>query len=154
MVLSEKALTRPSNISRCAPWTVLRSYLLCMATPLLHKIHNHKSAVVSGVKCQKVCMSYLIKISEDADDIPCDEVLNNSQHNLNVTSDEDNSDVHLKFSSREAMRDFAKSILHESYYGSGVNPMELYPLDSSIVDGVRLTDKSNRVFIWYPKNRI
>jgi hypothetical protein len=99
-------------------------------------------------------MSYLIEISEDADDIPCDEVLNNSQHNLNVTSDEGNSDVHLKFSSREAMRDFAKSILHESYYGSGVNPMELYPLDSSIVDGVRLTDKSNRVFIWYPKNSI
>mgnify|MGYP006999718050 CR=1 FL=1 len=40
-----------ANISRCAPWTALRLRLLCMASPLLHKIHNRKSAVVGGVKC-------------------------------------------------------------------------------------------------------
>ena len=45
----KKCLTRPSNIVRFALWTALRLRLLCMASPLLHKIHNHKSAVVGGV---------------------------------------------------------------------------------------------------------
>lgn len=50
--LSNLSLTRLSNISRCAPWTALLSRLLCMASPLSHKIYKSKSAVVSGVKHQ------------------------------------------------------------------------------------------------------
>ena len=37
MLLICKALTRPINISRSAPWTALRLWVLCMATPLCTK---------------------------------------------------------------------------------------------------------------------
>lgn len=46
-----KSLTRPINIVRYALWTALHLRLLCVASPILHKIHNHKSAVVGGVAC-------------------------------------------------------------------------------------------------------
>ncbi len=95
-------------------------------------------------------MSQSVILDEEAGDIPSDEVLNNESHNLSVEVDSNNNDVHLKFSSREAMRDFAKSILHESYYGSG--EIEFYPLVSDgkslVVDGVRLTENSKRMFVW------
>jgi hypothetical protein len=70
-----------------------------------------------------------------------------------VKVDSQKNDVHLAFSSRESLRDFAKTLLHESYYGSGT--VELYPLGTEngwlAVDGVRLTEQSSRVFIWYPE---
>ena len=95
-------------------------------------------------------MSQSVILDEEASDIPSDEVLNNDSHNLSVVVDSNNNDVHLKFSSKEAMRDFAKSILHESYYGSG--EVEFYPLISEgkahVVDGVRLTENSKRMFVW------
>ncbi len=43
-------VTRPSNISRYAPWTAFPSLVLRMAAPLLCKTINKKSAVVGGVK--------------------------------------------------------------------------------------------------------
>ncbi|MDR7092259.1 MULTISPECIES: hypothetical protein [Cellvibrio] len=97
-------------------------------------------------------MSHTIEITEGADGIPSDTVLNDESHSLTVKVGTYNNDVHLEFSSRESLRDFAKTLLHESYYGSGA--VELYPLGTEngwlVVDGVRLTEKSSRVFIWYP----
>lgn len=51
------------------------------------------------------------------------------------------------------MRDFALNLLHESEFGTG--DIELYPLIDSdgkrhVVDGVRLSVNSSRVFIRYP----
>ena len=98
-------------------------------------------------------MSYTIEITESAEGIPSDTVLNDESHSLTVKVDSQNNDVHLAFSSRESLRDFAKTLLHESYYGSGT--VELYPLGTGngwlVVDGVRLTEQSSRVFIWYPE---
>ena len=99
-------------------------------------------------------MSQTIVIDEEASDIPTDVVFNNEEHNLEIKVDSGNDYVNFEFSSREAMRGFAKSLLHESYYGSG--SVELFPLVSEnkalVVNGVRLTEKSARVFVWYPEN--
>lgn len=71
-------------------------------------------------------MSYTIEITESAEGIPSDTVLNDESHSLTVKVDSQNNDIHLAFSSRESLRDFAKTLLHASYYGSGT--VELYPL--------------------------
>ncbi len=97
-------------------------------------------------------MSIKFEIDEDSEDYPSDEVLNDESHNLSVSVDLDNRDVYMKFSSSEAMRDFAISLLQNSQYGSG--EIELYPLGTDdgwqVVDGVRLTENSSRVFIAHP----
>jgi hypothetical protein len=98
-------------------------------------------------------MSYIIEITEDANDIPSEYVLNNESHSLTVDVNTDNKDVHLTFSTKESLRDFAKSLLHASYFGCGT--IELYPLGTNdgwqVVDGVRLSEHSSRVFISYPE---
>lgn len=97
-------------------------------------------------------MSHTIKITEAAEDIPSDTVLKDESHNLTIKTDLENNDIYLEFSTRESMRDFAKSLLHESYYGSG--EIELYPLGTEggwqVVNGVRLSENSPRVFVWFP----
>ena len=99
-------------------------------------------------------MSHTIKITKDADQIPSDMVLNDESHTLSIKVDRENDDVYLEFSTQEAMRDFAKNLIHESYYGSG--EIELYPLGQNgswhVVDGARLTENSSRVFVRYPKS--
>ena len=99
-------------------------------------------------------MSYSIEIDEDGNGIPSEIVLNDESHSLEVTINADNKYVKLQFSTSQAMRDFAKNLLHASYYGTG--SIELYPLGSEngllVVDGVRLTKNSARVFIEYPQN--
>ncbi len=96
-------------------------------------------------------MSHSIVIDEEATGIPSDEVLADETHQLAVKIDNENSDIYLSFSTREAMRDFAKSLLQESIYGNG--SVELYPLNydgkQMVVDGVRLSSESPRVFIDY-----
>ena len=98
-------------------------------------------------------MSYTIEITEGADGVPSDTVLNDESHSLAVKVDSQNNGVYFSFSSRESLRDFAKTLLHESYYGSGT--VELYPIGTEngwlVVNGVRLTEQSSRVFIWYPE---
>ena len=95
-------------------------------------------------------MSQKIEITADADGIPSDTVLRDQSHSLTVKVDANNKDVYLEFTTRESLRDFAKSLLHESYYGSG--EIELYPLGTKnewlVVNGVRLTEGSSRVFIF------
>lgn len=98
-------------------------------------------------------MNYLIKITEDASDIPSEEILNNESHSLKVDVNIGNKDVYLTFSTKESLREFAKSLIHASYFGGGT--IELYPLGTSngwqVVDGVRLSEHSSRVFISHPK---
>ncbi|WP_136678477.1 hypothetical protein [Neptunomonas sp. XY-337] len=92
-------------------------------------------------------------IDEDCENVTSNEVCDNEFHQLKVSVDERNSDIYLSFSSRESMRDFALSLLHESAYGSGW--AELYPLGFEgkqlVVNGVRLSPDSSRIFIDYPK---
>ncbi|GJM08355.1 MAG: hypothetical protein DHS20C11_06310 [Lysobacteraceae bacterium] len=98
-------------------------------------------------------MSHTIEITEAGDEIPSEVVLKDQSHSLAVSVDTRNKDVYLSFTSRESLREFAKQMLHESYYGTG--DMELQPLGTEegwlVVNGVRLAENSSRVFVRYPR---
>ncbi len=91
-----------------------------------------------------------VVITKSASDIPCDEVLSDEKHILLVTVDRENQDVYLKFSSRLALYDFARSLLHEAVFGEGTKK-EFYPLvvegNAQVVEGVRLANGSSRIFL-------
>ncbi|GEM_PF-923340 len=91
-------------------------------------------------------------IDPDGESILSSEVAHDQRHNLHVSVDRDNGDVYLGFSSREALYDFAKSLLHEAVFGWG-DRKEFYPLivegKELVVDGARLTNGSSRVFVSY-----
>lgn len=95
----------------------------------------------------------VVKLTEGGEDIPSDENFNNESHNLSARVDKNNGDIYLKFSSRLAMYDFARSLMHEAIFNAG-DTTELYPLGFEgklqIVDGVRLTLDSSRIFVNYP----
>lgn len=101
-------------------------------------------------------MSDLLKpnifISEEAADIPSETVASSEDHILTASVDTENRDIYLRFSSRIAMYDFARSLLHEAIYEVGAQ-MELYPLAFEgkllLVNGVRLSRGSSRIFISY-----
>lgn len=94
-----------------------------------------------------------IRITQDGDEIPLEEVSKNEENFLSAKVDSDNGDILLDFSSRIAMYDFARSLLHEAIYGIS-GQKEFYPLGFEgkvlVVDGVRLSLESSRIFISYP----
>jgi hypothetical protein len=94
-----------------------------------------------------------VHITPDGDDVPSDAVLHDDSHYLSVNLNSENTDVQLVFSSRLAMYEFARALLHEAAYGEN-GQIELYPLSFEgkllVVDGVRLSLDSSRVFINYP----
>jgi hypothetical protein len=91
-------------------------------------------------------------ISESADEIPLAEVAANEAHQLSVEVNANNKYACLNFTSRLAMYDFARSLLHEALYGRGgqkeFNPME-YQGKLEIIDGVRMPLDSARLFVFY-----
>lgn len=105
--------------------------------------------------CIENNMSRKFIIDSEATNIPSAEVLNNESHRLDVAVDSKNHDIYMEFTSRESLRDYALNLLHESEYGTG--EVELYPLGSKekqhVVNGVRLTNKSPRIFINFPNEK-
>lgn len=97
-------------------------------------------------------LSPVIDLSKSDIDFPSLEVVRDERHKLLVEVDSESEYVALNFSSRMAMYDFARSILHEAVFGSG-GQKEFYPLvvdgKLEVIDGVRLDEKSARVFIFY-----
>ena len=99
-------------------------------------------------------MSYKFEITKDPDliPVPSKTVLNEQSHSLVAKTNSSNQDIYLEFSTRETLRDFALNILHESIYGK--DRIELYPLGTEkgweVVNGVRLSEKSARIFITFP----
>lgn len=93
-----------------------------------------------------------IVVTRDGDEIPSVEVLASEKHFLCATTDKSNRNIYLKFSSREALYDFARSLLQEAVYGAG-GQKEFYPLvvdgKSLVVEGVRLAENSSRIFVVY-----
>ncbi|WP_410210726.1 hypothetical protein [Aquirhabdus sp.] len=80
------------------------------------------------------------------------EILKNNAHNIKVSIDLDNKDVYLEYSSRQALYELGKTLMVEAIQGCG--QLELYPLGSEgswlIVEGVRLTEDSSRIFVFSP----
>ncbi len=95
-----------------------------------------------------------ILITESADDIPSDEVSINEGHKLKIRASS-KGDVMFNFTSRAALFDFARSLLHESIFGED-GLMEFYPLgfkgENLAVNGVRLDSESSRLFLTYPSD--
>lgn len=93
-----------------------------------------------------------IRVTQSGDEIPSEEVLKDDRHCLYAKVDKENGDITLDFSSRMAMYDFARTLLHEAVYGVG-GQKEFYPLGFDgklmVVDGVRLTLESSRIFVVY-----
>jgi hypothetical protein len=91
-------------------------------------------------------------IEESGECILSKEVDSDDRHRLHVAVDRDNGDVYLEFSSRQALYDFARSLLHEAVYGEG-GQKEFYPLvvegKELVVEGARLTEDSSRLFVSY-----
>jgi len=94
-----------------------------------------------------------IHITESADEIPLEEVETNEAHQLSVDVNTDNKYACLSFSSRLAMYDFARSLLHEALYGRGGQkeflPSFEYQGRRQTVDGVRVSQDSARLFVFY-----
>jgi hypothetical protein len=101
----------------------------------------------------KASMNSKIFISESGDEIPSAEVISNEAHSLSVEVNGDNQYASLHFKSRLAMYDFARVLLHEALYGVG-GEKEFYPLrfqgKLEVVDGVRMSDDSARIFFTHP----
>ena len=106
---------------------------------------------------KKNILSPEIRISQDGDEIPLEVNLNDERHFLRAKTDTTNGDIYLSFSSRVSMYDFARSLLYESIYGKD-GQQEFYPLGSDeklhIVDGVRLSLDSPRIFVEYPVDEL
>lgn len=87
------------------------------------------------------------------DDVSSEAVQKDSRHHLTSEMDVKNGDIYLRFSSRLAMYDFAKSLLQEAVFGEG-RQQEFLPLISDgnalVSNGVRMTEGSSRVFVFYP----
>lgn len=95
-------------------------------------------------------LSPVIQVSLDADEVGSLELCRNQFHQLNVSQNEKNSYVNLEFTSRQAMYDFAVSLLQEAVYGASASK-EFYPLkidgELQVIDGVRMSEGSSRLFI-------
>lgn len=95
-----------------------------------------------------------IKISKSGDEIPLQEVLDDERHRLIVSVDESNDDTYLEFTTREAMYDFGRFLLHNALYSiSGKIEMAPLVLNGKIEaqNGVRLDPESVRLFIIFPE---
>ncbi|GAB7129764.1 hypothetical protein JCM19000A_42720 [Silvimonas sp. JCM 19000] len=93
-----------------------------------------------------------VVVTRDGDEIPSSELLQNETHCLCGEIDASNRDIYLKFSSRQALYDFARSLLQEAVHGMG-GQKEFYPLISDgkalVVEGARLVEGSSRIFVAY-----
>jgi hypothetical protein len=86
-------------------------------------------------------------------DFPTQAFLKDESHTLDVKVDEPLDDVYLEFSSRLAMQEFAKSLLYASVWGgNGFSEHHPHTLGANlpVVNGIRLTRESVRLFILYP----
>jgi hypothetical protein len=96
-----------------------------------------------------------VVVTRDGNEIPSSELLQNEKHYLRGEIDASNRDIYLKFSSRQALYDFARSLLQEAVYGMG-GQKEFYPLISDgkalVVEGARLVVGSSRIFVAYDES--
>ncbi|ROV53656.1 MULTISPECIES: hypothetical protein [Neisseria] len=97
-----------------------------------------------------------IELNEEKDIILSNTFLTENNHNLYVEINELNKYASLIFSSRLAMYEFARVIMHEALHGES-GSVEFYPMiieepQLEIINGVRMTLESARVFINYPDN--
>lgn len=100
-------------------------------------------------------LSSLVEVTKSADDQVTDAVANDISQCLEVVVDHNPDDVYLYFSSRAVLYDFARSLLHEAIYGESgqteYHPLE-YEGEMQLINGVRMSSNSARLFIFYNKD--
>lgn len=105
-------------------------------------------------KEMSMSLSKVIIVTKSGEEIPLQETIDDERHKLKAEADNEHNSVYLNFSSREAMYDFARVLLHEAIF-SRDGQLEFIPLEidgkSEVVDGVRMDPKSARLFIFYPE---
>lgn len=93
-----------------------------------------------------------VVVTIEGDEVPLSELLQNEKHVVCGDIDTDNRDIYLKLSSRQALYDFARSLLQEAVYGVG-GQKEFYQLISDgnalVVQGARLSEDGSRIFVMY-----
>jgi hypothetical protein len=97
-------------------------------------------------------LSTTIVVTPEGDEVASLDVQAGKHHLLRAESDSSNGDILLNFSTRRAMYDFAVSLLQEAVYGTS-GQKEFYPLgydgDWLVVNGVRMSEDSSRLFVFY-----
>ena len=100
------------------------------------------------MKCE---LNKNIELTEDGDNIPSEIYLIENEHQLQVKLNESNRYVNFIFSSRLAMYEFGKAIMHEAIFGEGgfqeFYPMEIEASKLEVINGVRMSLDSARIFI-------
>lgn len=104
----------------------------------------------------KIKLPSTINITESIDSISSDELVENASECLLVSGDPKPTNVYLNFSSRLALYDFARSLLREAIYGKSgqieFNPIEYEEGELPVINGVRMSLDSTRLFIFYKKD--
>jgi hypothetical protein len=81
------------------------------------------------------------------------EVQEGAQHSIHVSVDIPGNYALLECHSRQALFELGRTLMYEALYGAG--ELELFPLIADgkalVVNGVRLTEKSSRVLVHYPR---
>ena len=81
------------------------------------------------------------------------ELQSNEAHHIRVSIDSPGNYVLLECSSREALFELGRTLMHEALFGSG--EIEFFPLGADgktlVVEGARLVEDSARVFVHFPK---
>lgn len=102
-------------------------------------------------------MKYKIEISDNRDELVTRENLKNENHFLKIIVNQINNDIYFNFSTKLALYDFARSLLYESLHGDS-GQLEFYNLSQNdknyLVNGLRLMNCENRLFINYPSDPI
>jgi hypothetical protein len=84
------------------------------------------------------------------------EVQEKQFHSVRASVDSVGNYCLLECWSREALFELGRTLMHEALYGNG--ELELFPLvvegKELVVNGVRLTEPSARLFVHYPKVRV
>lgn len=96
-------------------------------------------------------LSCFVQLTEDGDDASSGELVQDSTSFLTVEVDESRNYASLKFSTRLAMYEFGKSLMHEAVFGTG-DMLEFYclPIQDGIevINGARLSEGSARLFVF------
>ena len=94
-----------------------------------------------------------LELTPSGDGMPSSELVADEGHSLTAVVSDTNQFACLRFSSRLALYEFARSLLHEALFGAG-GEMAFYPLEidcrMEVIDGVRMARDSARVFVHYP----
>lgn len=98
-------------------------------------------------------LPHFLQIDPSGEDVTSETTQLDAGHTLTASVDQANGDIHLNFSSRQALYDFARSLLHEAVFETS-GQKEFYPLGFGgkqlVVGGARLTPDSGRIFVFYP----